>query len=105
MQAWIALSKEGCIRSVPETIEELRHLIIRAAPDPVLAEPVRSCKEDEVLDKLIPFSSVILLGVVVAVEDRFRITITGDVMARACAGGATLRKLAVMIGDLEAHPR
>lgn len=80
----------------------MRDLIIRAAPDPALAEPVRFCRDGEMLDNLIPFSSVILLGVVVAVEDRFHITITGDMMARACADGATLRKLAVMIGDL--HP-
>jgi hypothetical protein len=76
-------------------------LIVRAAPDPRQAEPVLSCGENELLDALIPFSSVILLGVVVAVEDRFNVSITGDVMARACAGGVTLRKLAVMIGDLE----
>jgi hypothetical protein len=75
-------------------------LIIRAAPDPALAEPVRFCREDDVLDTFIPFSSVILLGVVVAVEDRFHITITGDVMASACAGGVTLRKLAIMVGEL-----
>ena len=66
-----------------------------------MAQPVSCCLEDEVLDHLIPFSSVILLGVVVAVEDRFNVTITRDVMARACADGVTLRKLAIMIRDLE----
>jgi len=76
-------------------------LIVRAAPEPRQAEPVLLCGEDDMLDALIPFSSLILLGVVVAVEDRFNVAITGDVMARACAGGVTLRKLAVMIGNLQ----
>ena len=87
------------------TIQELRELIVHAAPDPRQAEPVRSCGEDDLLDALIPFSSVILLGVVVAVEDRFKVSITGNAMARACTGGVTLRKLAVMIGDLEEGSR
>ncbi|HEV7858072.1 MAG TPA: hypothetical protein VGO91_05540 [Pyrinomonadaceae bacterium] len=51
------------------------------------------------MDNVIPFSSVILLGVVVAVEDRFGIVVTREQMARACDGGASLRKLARMIED------
>jgi acyl carrier protein len=83
-----------------EITDELRELIIRAAPDPQQAEPVRSCRDDVPLDGLIPFSSLIVLGVVVAVEDRFGCRITRDVLARACSGGATLRTLAVMIEGL-----
>jgi acyl carrier protein len=49
------------------------------------------------LDNVIPFSSVILLGVVVAVEDRFGIVVTREQLARACGGGSSLRKLAHMI--------
>jgi acyl carrier protein len=40
---------------------------------------------------------VILLGVVVAVEDRFGIVVTREQLARACNGGSSLRKLAHMI--------
>ena len=85
-----------------EIIKELRALIVRAAPDPALAAPVRDCHEDELLDNVIPFSSVILLGVVVAVEDRFGIIITRDELARVYGGGgSSLRKLAGMIEDLQ----
>ena len=75
-------------------------MIVRAAPDEVAALPVRSCSEDEPLDAIIPFSSLILLGVVVAVEDRYGIRITRDQLAHACASGTNLRRLAVMIDDL-----
>jgi acyl carrier protein len=86
-----------------EIIDELRELIIKAAPNPRQAEPVRSCRDDVPLDGLIPFSSLIVLGVVVVVEDRFGCRITRDVLARACSGGATLRRLAVMIEELDAE--
>lgn len=75
----------------------MRELIVRAAPDPALAAPVTHCHEDELLDNVIPFSSVILLGVVVAVEDRFGIVVTREQLERACNGGSSLRKLAHMI--------
>lgn len=61
--------------------------------------PVRDCSDDEPLDAIIPFSSLILLGVVVAVEDRYGIRITRDQLARACASGADLRHLAGMIEE------
>jgi hypothetical protein len=82
-----------------ETIDELRRLIVRAAPDPALAAPVADCHEDEPLDNVIPFSSLILLGVVVALEDRFGIVVTGGQLASACRGGPSLRKLALMIEE------
>jgi hypothetical protein len=78
-------------------IEDLRELIVAAAPDPALAEPVRACGEDAPLDGIVPFSSVIVLGVVVAVEDAYGIRVTKNMLQRALAGGATLRKLAHMI--------
>ena len=62
--------------------------------------PVRSCSADEPLDAIIPFSSVILLGVVVAVEDRYGVRITREQLARACARGTNLRRLADMIEEL-----
>jgi acyl carrier protein len=49
------------------------------------------------LDEVVPFSSLILLGVVVAVEDRYAIRVTRESLASACSGGTTLRKLATMI--------
>ncbi len=76
---------------------------MRAAPDPEQAEQVRNCGEDELLDAIIPFSSVILLGVVVAVEDRYAIRITRDSLTNTCSGGTTLRKLALMIESLTAE--
>jgi len=62
---------------------------------------VRSCGADELLDAIIPFSSVILLGVVVAVEDRYAIRVTRESLTNACTGGTTLRKLALMIEQLK----
>jgi acyl carrier protein len=52
------------------------------------------------LDAIIPFSSVILLGVVVAVEDRYAIRVTREALINTCSGGTTLRKLAMMIESL-----
>lgn len=76
-------------------------MIIRAAPDPAQAEQVRNCDEEELLDAIIPFSSVILLGVVVAVEDRYGIRVTRDSLTETCAGGTTLRKLARLVEKLK----
>ncbi|HEV2914406.1 MAG TPA: hypothetical protein VGX92_14105 [Pyrinomonadaceae bacterium] len=76
-------------------------MILKAAPDPALAEPVTHCHEDELLDNVIPFSSVILLGVVVAVEDRFGVRVTREQLTRVCADGSSLRTLAAMIEDLQ----
>lgn len=87
-----------------EIISELRELIVRAAPDPSQAEQVSTCDEQELLDGIIPFSSLILLGVVVAVEDRYEIRVTRQAMAEACSGGTTLRKLASMIESLQTSP-
>ena len=62
--------------------------------------PVRDCSPDEPLDALIPFSSLILLGVVVAIEDRYGIRVTRDQLGRACESGTTLRTLADMVENL-----
>ncbi len=78
-------------------VEELRELIVLAAPDPEQAAPVRTCKADEPLDGIIPFSSVIVLGTVIAVEDRYGITVKRADLARALAGGITLERLAAMV--------
>ena len=78
-------------------IDDLRRLIVDAAPDPAQAAPALTCGEDTLLDTLIPFSSVIVLGVIVAVEDRYAIRVTKQMLARALSEGVTLRKLAQMI--------
>ena len=75
-------------------------MIIRAAPDVNAAMPVRDCSPDEPLDAVIPFSSLILLGVVVAIEDRYGIRVTRDQLGRACESGTTLRTLADMVENL-----
>ena len=62
--------------------------------------PVRDCSPDEPLDALIPFSSLILLGVVVAIEDRYAIRVTREQLGQACQSGTTLRTLANMIEEL-----
>ena len=79
-------------------IDELRKLIVDAAPDPAQAQPVMTCDADQPLDAIIPFSSVIVLGVVVAVEDTYGVQVTKAMMMEALAGGVTLRKLANMLG-------
>ncbi len=84
-----------------DVIAELKELIVRAAPDAVQAEQVRNCSEDELLDGVIPFSSLILLGVVVAVEDHYAIRVTRESLRDACTGGTTLRKLAQMVQTLK----
>jgi acyl carrier protein len=80
-------------------------LIVKAAPDPEQAKQVRNCGEDELLDAIIPFSSVILLGVVVAVEDRYRIRVTREALTDTCSGGTTLRKLALMVESLQTQAK
>lgn len=81
-------------------VGQLRTLILTAAPDPARAEAVRRCPADVPLDTVMPFSSVIALGVIVAVEDRFDIVVTRPAIQTAFTGGATLEKLAVMIQRL-----
>jgi len=73
---------------------------MRAAPDVSAAMPVRDCSPDEPLDDVIPFSSLILLGVVVAIEDRYGIRVTREQFGRACQSGTTLRTLADMVEEL-----
>lgn len=82
-------------------VDELRELIIASAPDPEQAQPVRTCRADEPLDAIIPFSSVIVLGTVIAVEDHYSITVRRADLQRALAGGGiTLARLAAMVEEL-----
>jgi hypothetical protein len=90
--------------NTPELINELRELILRSAPDPNKAAPVKTCGPDEPLDALIPFSSVIVLGLIIAVEDHYQVRVTRKAFADAVAGGATLNRLATMVGELQDTP-
>ena len=81
-------------------LDELRELIVTAAPDPQRATPVRSCDPDARLDDVMPFSSVDVLGVVVAVEHRYGVRVSREQLQRAFSGGATLNKLAAMVEAL-----
>ena len=81
-------------------VDELRELIVASAPDPDQAAAVRTCRADEPLDGIIPFSSVIVLGTVIAVEDRYGITVRRADLQRAIEGGVTLQKLARMVQEL-----
>lgn len=88
------------MEEINDIVAELRELIHGAAPDPELARPVLECKPDEPLDGLIPFSSLIVLGVVVAVEDRYEVVVTRENLAHAATRGTTLQSLAKMVADL-----
>ncbi len=87
-------------------ITELRELILNAAPDQSIAQPVLYCDADEPLDQVIPFSSLIVLGVIVALEDKYRIKISQDALKRVSEGGGiTLNKIAAMISEMATEPR
>ena len=86
-----------------EIITTLRELIREAAPDPAQAEPVRTCRDDVRLDELIPFSSLIVLGVIVAVEDHYGFRVTRDMLEGAATEGFTLRGLAAMVATVLAR--
>ena len=81
-------------------LDALRELIIAAAPDPAAAAPVAECGPDQALDAVIPFSSLIVLGVVVAIEDRYGVKVTRAALSRAARQGVTLRALAEMVEEL-----
>jgi hypothetical protein len=81
-------------------ITELRELILNAAPDQSVAQPVLNCEAYEPLDKVIPFSSVIVLGVIIALEDKYKIKISQEVLKRVSEGGITLNKIAAMISKM-----
>lgn len=84
-----------------ELVARLRRLIAESAPDPAQAAPVLIVDDDVPLDTVIPFSSLIVLGAVVAIEDELGIKVTRHDVARAAQGeGPTLRRLAVMVEEI-----
>ena len=82
-------------------VHELRDLIIRSAPDPFQTQAVITCGEHEELDTIVPFSSIIMLGVIVAIEDRFGIRVTRQSLEATLKGSPTLAKLASMVVSLQ----
>jgi acyl carrier protein len=82
-------------------VNELRELILRSAPDEMKAQPVLSCGEDERLDSLMPFSSIIVLGVIVSIEDRYGIKITKEAFENLAKDGVTLAKITEMVNALQ----
>ena len=80
-----------------DLITQLRKLILDASPEPSRASAVQTCSPDDELDDLMPFSSIIVLGTIVAVEEAFCMRITRQELFRAFEGGVTLRKLAALI--------
>jgi len=88
-----------------ELIATLRRLIAESAPDPAQAAPVLTVADDVPLDTVIPFSSLIVLGTVVAIEDELGIRVTRHDVARAAGAGegATLRRLAAMVEEIRAR--
>lgn len=88
------------VRVDDSLVEELRALIVSAAPQTVNVDAVRSCPDSLALDELMRFSSLTLLGVVVAAEERFGIVITRRDIEAVAAEGTTLRSLARMVERL-----
>jgi len=86
---------------VSELVARLRTLIAESAPDPAQAAPVLTVADDVPLDTVIPFSSLIVLGTVVAIEDELGIRVTKDDVVRASREGASLRRLAAMIEEIK----
>ncbi len=84
------------------TLDEVRALILRAAPDPEAARGVLDCPPDEPLDARIPFSSLIVLGAVVALEDRYGVRVTRKALGGALREGVTLRRLQALVEELRA---
>jgi hypothetical protein len=84
-------------------VEQLRRLIVDAAPDPAQAAPVLTVAPDVPLDTVIPFSSLIVLGTVVAIEDELGIRVTKDDVVRASREGASLARLAAMVEEIRAR--
>ena len=88
------------VRVDDSLVEELRALIVSAAPETLNVDAVLSCPDSVPLDELMRFSSLTLLGVVVAAEDRFGIVITRRDIEAVAAEGTTLGSLARMVERL-----
>jgi hypothetical protein len=84
-------------------VGELRALILESAPEPERARAVLDCSADEALDAVIPFSSLIVLGTIVAVEDHFHVRVTKTVWQQVNEGAPTLRRLACVVQTLRAE--
>ena len=85
-------------------VERLRALIVASAPEPESASVVMHCSPDAPLDGIIPFSSVIVLGTVVAIEAEFGVRVTADAIREAAVSGTSLSSLARLILQARSSP-
>jgi len=81
-------------------IDTLRRLIVESAPEPGQARAVLSCSPDRRLDEVIPFSSLLVLGTIVALEHHYKVRVTREALARATTDGATLQSIAGLVAEL-----
>ena len=81
-------------------VDELRRLIVDVAPEAEGVDAVLSCPPEQPLDELMRFSSLAVLGVVVAIEDRYAIHVKRNDIEPALKTGASLASLAGMVHRL-----
>jgi len=81
-------------------VEEIRRLIVNASPDETTARPVLTCDDNQPLDEVIPFSSLIWTGTLVALEGRYKIRITRKDLENLTPP-LSLRQIAGLVSDLE----
>lgn len=85
-------------------VERLRALIVASAPEPEPASVVMHCSPDAPLDGIMPFSSVIVLGTVVAIEAEFGVRVTAEALHEAAVSGTSLSSLARLILKARSSP-
>lgn len=98
------MSLQGESAAMPDEsqalVQKLRELIVQSAPDPEVAAPILECSIDTPIDSVIPFSSLIVLGTIVAVEHNFDISVSKESWNQALKQEPTLRRMAGMIEEL-----
>jgi len=85
-------------------VERLRALIVASAPEPESASAVMHCSPDAPLDAIMPFSSVIVLGTVVAIEAEFGVRVAAEAVHEAAISGTSLSSLARLILQARSCP-
>ena len=93
-------SVKGMTSESQDLVRRLRELIVESAPDPQVARPILECSVDTAIDSVIPFSSLIVLGTIVAVEHHFDIRVSKEAWKQSQEQEPTLRRLAGLIEEL-----
>ncbi|MCP4448226.1 MAG: hypothetical protein GY811_23240 [Myxococcales bacterium] len=93
-------SAKGMTVESEALVRKLRELIVESAPDPQVAGPILECSIDTPIDSVIPFSSLIVLGTIVAVEHQFDISVSKEAWNQGLKQEPTLRRLAGLIEEL-----